>query len=166
MIGYDSSLKNHRYCLCQMQRPSPSTACTRGSFAATLPNFVSPHLPNNSLQRAHFSVSHSNTLWLLEVSGTVIQILQRWRIWWQNFNLPAATIFHKENGGILERAVWLESLISIRICSRDPGQHNPAKQRLTGVGMTYSPPLKNSQGCRQNVFWQRRSCYFGFRPHS
>jgi hypothetical protein len=42
--------------------------------------------------------------------------------------------FCKGNGGILELAVQLESLISIRICSRDPGQHILAKQRLIDVG--------------------------------
>jgi hypothetical protein len=32
-----------------------------------------------------------------------------------------------------KRAVLLESLILIRIYSRDPGQHSLVKQRLTGV---------------------------------
>jgi hypothetical protein len=38
-------------------------------------------------------------------------------------------------------AVQLESLISIRICSRDPGRHIPAKQGLIGIG---SDPFASS----------------------
>jgi hypothetical protein len=41
--------------------------------------------------------------------------------------------FCKGNGGVREPTVQLESLISIRISSRDPGQHNLAKQRLIGI---------------------------------
>jgi hypothetical protein len=38
------------------------------------------------------------------------------------------------NGGMRERAVLLESLFLIRICSRDPGPHILAKQYLVGAG--------------------------------
>jgi hypothetical protein len=35
---------------------------------------------------------------------------------------------------VRERAVLLESLVLIRICTRDPGPHILAKQRLVGAG--------------------------------
>jgi hypothetical protein len=43
--------------------------------------------------------------------------------------------FPKGNGGMRECAIRLEIVISIRICSIDPGQHILVKQCLIGVGV-------------------------------
>jgi hypothetical protein len=60
----DNSLRTYRYSRRKRRRSSPSAACARGSFAAKLPNFGGPQLPNGSLQRAHFWVSRSVALHL------------------------------------------------------------------------------------------------------
>jgi hypothetical protein len=62
--------------------------------------------------------------------------------------------------------VWLERLISIRIWTKDTGQHILAKQRLIGVGsnpFTTNEKLTMAPG---NNFWRRQSFYLGFWPRS
>ncbi len=73
MIGKGSSLRNHRFCCRQQQQPSPTAACTCGTFTEILPDFGVPLLPNSFIPRADFLVSCSVALRLQYAFGAVIQ---------------------------------------------------------------------------------------------
>jgi hypothetical protein len=59
---------------------------------------------------------------------------------------------------VRERAVLLESLILIRICNRDPGPHNLAKQRLMSRRLQ-----RNSRYSGADTFFGGNGLPFVFR---
>jgi hypothetical protein len=84
----------------------------------------------------------------------------------QNYNLCAQLCYLKGNGDVCEHAIQLESLISIRIWSREPGQHLLVNQCLLGVG---GEPLASRVFLAivaETHLWAVRVCFYDFELRS
>ncbi len=114
------------HCSCRKRQwPSPSTACAGSNFTAKSLYFGGPQLQNGSavccplpsirpMCHNPASLGAANTATKLQFAST-------------------HRFFQKGNGSMHERAIMLELLILIRICSRDPGKHMLLKKHLEGV---------------------------------
>ncbi len=131
MMCKDSSLITYSYSCCQWRKYYPSATCA-WQVAAPSPHFVSRQ---GLLLRTYFWVSHS-----LPLACNMPLVAQSSKFRSGKYDTKATICktvqrcSHKWNGDLHQHAILLEPLISIRICSRDPGLHILAKWHLVGTG--------------------------------
>jgi hypothetical protein len=71
-------------------------------------------------------------------------------------------MFPQGNLGVRKRHVLLENLFTVRIGSRDPGPHNPVKQRLAGTSGEPSAFSGFSALATATHFLSVLACFLGF----